>query len=66
VRLEDRDRALQERLRFGVTALDPIQLGEVIERDADRWMFRSQRLFRYRQAALEQRLGSGVTALALV
>ena len=64
--LPDRQRALEERLGFGILALGLVQSGEVVEALADVGMRRPERLLHDRQGALIERLGLAVEALGAV
>ncbi len=55
----DRQRALMERLRLGVTACDPVKRRQIIEALAHIRMPGSEGLFPDRQRALVERLGFG-------
>jgi hypothetical protein len=61
-----RDRALVERLRVGIAALNTVQLGEVVEVGGDGRMVRSERLLVDRDRALVERLRVGIAAPILV
>ena len=64
--LPDCQRAFIERLRARVVALRVIQHREVVEREGDVWVVRSECLFPDRQRAFIERLRTHVVALRLV
>jgi hypothetical protein len=64
--LADRERALVERLRLGIVALNFVQQSEVVEAGGDVRMLRSEQLLAHCEGALVERLRLGIAALNLV